>query len=129
MTRVVTEDLRKFGMIPEFLGRLPVICPLTSLTEDMLVRILSEPQNAILRQYEELLAMDEVKLTFEEEALRSIASKALEQDTGARALRSIIEAFMLDIMYEIPKDDSIGEVIITRAYVEGNGGPRIMMRG
>ena len=129
MTRVVTEDLRKFGMIPEFLGRLPVICPLTSLTEDMLVRILSEPQNAILRQYEELLAMDEVKLTFEEEALRSIASRALEQDTGARALRSIIEAFMLDIMYEIPKDDSIGEVIITRAYVEGNGGPRIMMRG
>ena len=129
MTRVVTEDLRKFGMIPEFLGRLPVICPLTSLTEDMLVRILSEPQNAILRQYEELLAMDEVKLTFEEEALRSIASRALEQDTGARALRSIIEAFMLDSMYEIPKDDSIGELIITRAYVEGNGGPRIMMRG
>lgn len=129
MTRVVTEDLRKFGMIPEFLGRLPVICPLTSLTEDMLVRILSEPQNAILRQYEELLAMDEVKLTFEEEALRSIASRALEQDTGARALRSIIEAFMLDIMYEIPKDDSIGEVVITRAYVEGSGGPRIMMRG
>ena len=129
MTRVVTEDLRKFGMIPEFLGRLPVICPLTSLTEDMLVRILSEPQNAILRQYEELLAMDEVKLTFEEEALRSIASKALEQDTGARALRSIIEAFMLDIMYEILKDDSIGEVVITRAYVEGSGGPRIMMRG
>ena len=73
--------------------------------------------------------MDEVKLTFEEEALRSIASKALEQDTGARALRSIIEAFMLDIMYEIPKDDSIGEVVITRAYVEGSGGPRIMMRG
>ena len=79
--------------------------------------------------YEELLAMDEVKLTFEEEALRSIASRALEQDTGARALRSIIEAFMLDIMYEIPKDDSIGEVVITRAYVEGSGGPRIMMRG
>ena len=129
LEKVTTEDLRKFGMIPEFLGRLPIVCPLSSLTEDMLVRILSEPQNAILRQYEALLSMDEVKLTFEEDALRAIAAKAFEKDTGARALRSIIEAFMLDIMYEIPKDDSIGEVIITKEYVESTGGPRILLRG
>ncbi|MBQ6386174.1 MAG: ATP-dependent Clp protease ATP-binding subunit ClpX [Lachnospiraceae bacterium] len=127
--QVTTEDLRTFGMIPEFLGRLPIICPLEALTEDMLVRILSEPKNAILRQYEALLAMDEVRLVFEEEALRSIAKRALDRDTGARALRSIIEEFMLDIMYEIPKDSNIGEVVITKEYVEHTGGPRIVMRG
>ena len=128
LLKVTTEDLRKFGMIPEFLGRLPVICPLHSLTEEMLVRILKEPQNAILRQYEALLAMDEVRLTFEDDALSAIAACALEKDTGARALRSIIESFMLDIMYEIPKDDYIGEVVITKEYVNGAGGPRILMR-
>ena len=124
-----TEDLRRFGMIPEFLGRLPVVFSLEELTEDMLVRILREPKNAILRQYEALLAMDEVKLTFEDGALRAIARKALEQDTGARALRSILEQFMTDIMYEIPKDDSIGEVVITEEYLEHRGGPRILLRG
>ncbi|MBQ0058517.1 MAG: ATP-dependent Clp protease ATP-binding subunit ClpX [Lachnospiraceae bacterium] len=123
------EDLRKFGMIPEFLGRLPIICSLESLTEDMLLRILTEPRNAIIRQYQALLDMNEVKLTFEEEALRAIARKAIARKTGARALRSIIESFMLDIMYEIPKDDNIGEVIITREYVEETGGPRIIFRG
>ena len=99
------------------------------LSEDMLVRILHEPQNAILRQYEALLELDEVKLEFEDEALRAIARKALERDTGARALRSIIEEFMMDIMYEIPKDDSIGRVIITKEYIEHTGGPKIMLRG
>ena len=94
----------------------------------MLVRILHEPKNAILSQYEALLAMDEVKLTFEDDALHAIAEKAAKQDTGARALRSIIEEFMLDIMYEIPKDDNIGEVIITGDYIRGTGGPRILMR-
>lgn len=126
---VTTEDLRKYGMIPEFLGRLPIICPLESLTEDMLVKILQEPKNAILRQYQELLAMDEVKLTFDEDALRAIAKQALEKDTGARALRSIIEALMLDIMYEIPKDENIGQVVITKEYVNHCGGPKIIMRG
>ena len=125
---VTTEDLRKFGMIPEFLGRLPIVCPLEALTEEMLVRILKEPENAILRQYEALLSLDEVKLTFEDEALREIARKACEKDTGARALRSIIEEFMLDIMYEIPKDSNIGEVIITKEYVNHTGGPGIRMR-
>ena len=129
LQNVTVEDLRKFGMIPEFLGRLPIIFSLESLTKDMLVRILREPQNAILRQYEALLALDEVKLEFEEEALYSIAEKALERDTGARALRSIIEEFMMDIMYEIPKDDSIGKVIITKEYIEHTGGPKIMLRG
>ena len=128
MDRVTNDDLRKFGMIPEFIGRLPIICPLQGLDADMLVKILKEPQNAILKQYQKLLALDEVKLEFEDDALYAIAEKALEKDTGARALRSIIEEFMLDIMYEIPKDDNIGTVTITRAYVEGRGGPRIVIR-
>ena len=127
--KVTVEDLRKFGMIPEFLGRLPIIFSLSSLDEDMLVRILEEPRNAIIRQYQKLLAMDEVKLSFEAEALRVIAKKALEKDTGARALRALLEDFMLDIMFEIPKDDSIGEVVITKEYIEGTGGPRIVLRG
>lgn len=125
---VTNEDLRKFGMIPEFIGRLPIVCPLQGLDEDMLVKILREPKNAILKQYQKLLALDEVKLEFEDDALHAIAEKALEKDTGARALRSIIEEFMLDIMYEIPKDENIGTVTITRAYVEGKGGPRIEIR-
>ena len=116
-------------MVPEFLGRLTIIFTLQGLDEDMLVKILKEPRNAILKQYEKLLEMDEVKLEFEENALRAIAKKALEKDTGARALRAILEEYMLDIMYEIPKDDSIGEVVITREYIEGNGGPRILLRG
>ena len=101
LAKTTVEDLRKFGMIPEFLGRLPIIFALQGLTEDMLVQILKEPRNAILKQYGKLLAMDEVKLEFEEEALREIARQALEKDTGARALRAIIEDFMLDILYGI----------------------------
>ena len=101
---------------------------LEALTEDMLVRILKEPKNAIIRQYEKLLAMDEVKLVFDEDALHSIAKEAKEKKVGARALRSIIEDFMLDIMYEIPKDDNIGRVTITREYIEGTGGPIIDIR-
>ena len=95
----------------------------------MFVKILKEPKNAILKQYQKLLALDEVKLEFEEEALHAIAQKAMKKDTGARALRSIIEEFMLDIMYEIPKDDNIGQVTITKNYIEGVGGPLIIMRG
>ena len=101
LSKVTVEDLRKFGMIPEFLGRLPIIFTLKGLDKDMLVKILKEPKNAIL----------------------------MKKDTGARALRAIIEEFMLDIMYEIPKDDSIGEVVITREYIEGTGGPIIRLRG
>ncbi|MCD8074075.1 MAG: ATP-dependent Clp protease ATP-binding subunit ClpX [Lachnospiraceae bacterium] len=128
LTRVEVEDLRTFGMIPEFLGRLPIICPLQSLTKEMLVRILKEPRNAIIRQYQKLLALDEVELTFDDGALEAIAERALKKKTGARALRAIIEEFMLDIMYEIPKDDNIGSVRITREYIEHTGGPGITLR-
>lgn len=129
LEKVTVEDIRSFGMIPEFIGRLPIIFTLEGLDEDALVKILKEPKNAILKQYQKLLALDEVKLEFEDGALRAIARKALEKNTGARALRAILEEYMLDIMYEIPKDDSIGQVIITREYIEGNGGPRILLRG
>lgn len=129
LEKVTVDDLRKFGMIPEFLGRLPVIFALKGLTRDMLVEILKEPKNAILKQYQKLLAMDEVKLEFEQGALEAIADMAMEKHTGARALRAILEEYMLDIMYEIPKDDSIGEVIITREYIQHTGGPRILLRG
>ena len=128
LSKVTTEDLRNFGMIPEFLGRLPIVFTLDGLTEEMMVKILKEPKNAILKQYQKLLALDEVKLDFTEDALVAIAKKAMEKDTGARALRAIIEEFMLDIMYEIPKDDSIGQVTITKEYIENTGGPIISLR-
>ncbi len=131
LRKVTVEDIRNFGMIPEFIGRLPVIYTLDALTEDMMVKILKEPKNAILKQYQKLLALDEVevKLEFTEDALRAIARKAMEKDTGARALRAVIEEFMLDIMYEIPKDDNIGQVTITGDYIDHKGGPLITMRG
>ena len=129
LSKVTTEDLRSFGMIPEFLGRLPIVFTLKGLDKDMYIKILKEPKNAILKQYQKLLALDEVDLEFDEGALEEIAEKAMKKDTGARALRAIIEEFMLDIMYEIPKDDSIGRVVITKAYIEGNGGPVITLRG
>ena len=129
LEKVTVDDIRAFGMIPEFIGRLPIIYTLDGLNEDMLVQILKEPKNAILKQYQKLLALDEVKLDYEEDALHAIAAKALEKHTGSRGLRAILEEYMLDIMYEIPKDDSIGQVIITREYIEGTGGPRILLRG
>ncbi len=129
ISRVTVDDLKKFGMIPEFLGRLPIIYTLDALDKSMLIKILKEPKNAILKQYQKLLELDEVKLSFDEGALEAIAEKAMKKDTGARALRAIIEDFMLDIMYEIPKDDNIGRVTITREYIEGTGGPLIEIRG
>ncbi|MBQ7925488.1 MAG: ATP-dependent Clp protease ATP-binding subunit ClpX [Lachnospiraceae bacterium] len=128
LSKVTTEDLRKFGMIPEFLGRLPIVYTLNGLTKEMMIQILKEPKNAILKQYQKLLQLDEVKLEFTDDALEAIAEKAMERDTGARALRSIIEEFMLDIMYEIPKDDNIGQVTITKDYIMGTGGPIIDIR-
>jgi len=129
LEKVVTEDLREFGMIPEFLGRLPVVFALQAMTEQMLAKVLVQPRNAIIKQYQKLLALDEVDLRFDEEAISAIAKKALEKKTGARALRAIIEEFMLDIMYEIPKDDLIGRVTITKDYIEKKGAPLIEMRG
>ena len=129
LSKVELEDLREFGMIPEFLGRLPIVFSLDGLTEDMLVKIMKEPKNAILKQYQKLLELDEVSLEFDDSALSAIAKKAMEKKTGARALRSIIEEYMLDIMYEIPKDDNIGSVLITEDYINNKGVPVIMMRG
>ena len=128
LSKVTVEDIRKFGMIPEFIGRLPIIFTLEGLSKEMMVKILKEPKNAILKQYQKLLELDEVQLSFTDDALEAIAEKAMERETGARALRSIIEDFMLDIMYEIPKDDNIGRVTITREYIEGTGGPVIDIR-
>lgn len=129
LAKVTVDDLREYGMIPEFLGRLPVIYTLRGLDEGMLVEILKEPKNAILKQYQKLLRLDEVDLQFDESAYEAIAKKAMAKKTGARALRAIIEEFMLDIMYQIPRDDSIGTVVITGDYVNGKGNPVIKMRG
>lgn len=129
LSLVTNKDLRDFGMIPEFLGRLPVTVTLEKLTKELLIKILKEPKNAILKQYVKLLEMDEVKLVFEDEALEWIAGEALKRETGARALRAILEEYMLDIMYEIPKDPNIGVVEVTQAYLEKKGGPLICMRG
>ena len=128
ISKVTNDDLREYGMIPEFIGRLPMIFTLEGLTKEMLVKILKEPKNAILKQYQKLLELDEVKLEFDEGALEAIAEQALKKKTGARALRAIIEKFMLDIMYEIPKDDTIGSVTITRDYIENHGNPEIHLR-
>ena len=128
LRHVNMDDLRAFGMIPEFLGRMPIVVTLESLTRDYLVRILKEPKNAIIKQYQKLMAMDEVQLLFEDEALEVIADRAMEKKTGARALRSILEECMLDLMYEIPKDSNIGRVTITKAYLENHGGPIIELR-
>ncbi len=129
LSKVTIEDLRAFGMIPEFLGRLPIVFTLSGMTEDMLIQILTKPKNAIIKQYQALLSLDEVKLEFTDEALGLIAKQAMKKDTGARALRAIIEEYMLDIMYEIPKDPNIGTVTITKEYLEHKGGPLIEVRG
>jgi ATP-dependent Clp protease ATP-binding subunit ClpX len=128
LQKVTVEDLREYGMIPEFLGRLPVIFSLRGLDTDMLTKILTEPKNAIVKQYQKLLAMDEVKLQFTDDALCEIAKKAIEKKTGARALRAIIEEVMLDIMYEIPKDPMIGSVTITGDVINQKGAPIIGVR-
>ena len=128
LQKAETEDIRKFGMIPEFVGRLPMVFALEGLDEEMLVRILNEPKNAIIKQYQKLLELDGVKLEFTDDALRMIAEKAMKKETGARALRSILDDYMTDIMYEIPKDDNIGKVTITREYLEGTGAPIIENR-
>ena len=128
LSKTTMEDLREYGMIPEFIGRLPMIYALRGLDKAAMKRILTEPKNAIIKQYQKLFAMDEVKLNFSDDALDLIAEKALAKDTGARALRSVLEEFMLDIMYEIPKDSYIGAVTITADYINGNGAPVIEMR-
>ncbi|MBP2100708.1 ATP-dependent Clp protease ATP-binding subunit ClpX [Enterococcus rivorum] len=123
MQHIIPEDLLKFGLIPEFIGRLPVTAALDKLTTDDLVRILTEPKNALVKQYQKLLALDDAELEFEPEALKAIAAKAIERNTGARGLRSIIESIMMDVMFDVPSDDNIKKVIITELAVEGKGKP------
>lgn len=122
---IETEDLLKFGLIPEFVGRLPIVATLDDLDEEALMKILSEPKNALIKQYQKLFKFENIKLTFEDDAIKAVAKKALERKTGARGLRSILEDLLLDTMYTIPSDDSIEEVIVTKDAVENGTGPVI----
>ncbi|MGM0124071.1 ATP-dependent Clp protease ATP-binding subunit ClpX [Enterococcus sp. AZ194] len=126
MKHIIPEDLLKFGLIPEFIGRLPVTAALDKLTNEDLVRILTEPKNALVKQYKKLLSLDETELEFQPDALKAIADKAIERNTGARGLRSIIEDIMMNIMFEIPSDERIKKVIITKEAAEGEGEPVIL---
>ncbi|WP_019787081.1 AAA family ATPase, partial [Streptococcus sobrinus] len=123
MQRIISEDIQKFGLIPEFIGRLPVLAALEQLTVDDLVRILTEPKNALVKQYKTLLSYDGVDLEFDQEALEAIAQKAIERKTGARGLRSIIEETMMDIMFEVPSQEDVTSVEVTKAAVEGTDKP------
>lgn len=123
MQEIISEDIQKFGLIPEFIGRLPVVAALEQLTTDDLVRILTEPRNALVKQYQTLLSYDGVDLEFDEDALQAIANKAIERKTGARGLRSIIEETMMDIMFEIPSRVEVTKVRITNDAVEGKDKP------
>lgn len=123
MQEIISEDIQKFGLIPEFIGRLPVVAALERLTADDLVRILTEPRNALVKQYQTLLSYDSVELDFDEEALKAIADKAIARKTGARGLRSIIEETMLDVMFEVPSEEGVVKVRITKDAVEGTDKP------
>ncbi|MFQ7606389.1 MAG: ATP-dependent Clp protease ATP-binding subunit ClpX [Enterococcus avium] len=125
MQQIIPEDLLKFGLIPEFIGRLPVTTALEKLTTEDLVRILTEPKNALVKQYQKLLSYDDTDLSFDADALNAIADKAIARNTGARGLRSIIEDVMMDVMFDIPSDESIEKVIVTKDSVEGSGKPII----
>lgn len=126
MQEIIAEDIQKFGLIPEFIGRLPVVAALERLTEDDLIHILTEPKNALVKQYQRLLFFDGVKLEFNDGALRAIAEKAIERKTGARGLRSIIEDIMMDVMFEVPSDETIKKVVITEDAVRGKGQPELI---
>lgn len=125
---VTPQDLVKFGLIPEFVGRVPINVSLEGLDKDALIRILKEPKNALIKQYRKLFELDNVELTFEEDAIEAIAEKAMERKTGARGLRSIMESVLMDVMYRIPSDDTIAECIITRGTVEGSSEPLTIHR-
>ena len=126
MKKLQPQDLLKFGLIPEFVGRVPVVVTLQSLDEDALIRILSEPKNALLKQYKYLFELDDVELEFTDDAVRAIAKQAVERETGARGLRAIIEGFINDIMFDIPSDNTIEKCIITENTVNGTSGPEII---
>ena len=124
--KLIPQDLLKFGLIPEFIGRLPIVAALERLTEEDLIQILTEPKNALIKQYKQLLLFDNVELEFEDEALMAIARKAIERKTGARGLRSIIEEVMMDIMFEVPSHEEITKVIINEAVVDGKAEPQMI---
>ena len=126
MQQIIPEDLLKFGLIPEFIGRLPILTALEKLTEEDLVRILTEPKNALIKQYQKLVSFDDVSLKFEDDAVKEIAHLAIERNTGARGLRSIVEATMRDIMFDIPSEDNIKEVVNTKDTVDGKSKPEIV---
>ncbi|MBP3474797.1 MAG: ATP-dependent Clp protease ATP-binding subunit ClpX [Lachnospiraceae bacterium] len=128
LKEVSPQDLMKFGLIPEFIGRVPITVTLEGLDQDALIRILKEPKNAIIKQYKKLFEFDEVKLDVEEDAVEEIARLAYERKTGARGLRSIMEKVMMDVMYEIPSDDNIAECVLTKEAVDGNEKPRVTYR-
>jgi ATP-dependent Clp protease ATP-binding subunit ClpX len=125
LKKVEPEDLISFGLIPEFIGRLPVVATLDELTEDQLVSVLTEPKNALVKQYSKLMGMDGVSLNFTKEALRALAAEAISKGTGARALRSMIERIMLDVMFDSPDRDDVAEVTVNRSVVEGRRSPLI----
>ena len=124
----IPQDLVKFGLIPELIGRLPVTVALSELSEEALVRIIREPKNSLIRQYQTLFAMDNVELEVDDDAVRAIAEKALALNTGARGLRGIFEGLMTDLMYEIPSQEDVTKVIITKDAVEGTADPVIIRR-
>ena len=128
LKQVMPQDLTKFGLIPEFIGRVPITVSLQTLNEEALVRILREPKNALIKQYQALLDLDGVKLEFTDDALMAIAHMAVERKTGARGLRSILESVMMDLMYEIPSDNNIGICTITRDVVDKTGEPELVYR-
>ena len=128
LKEVAPQDLMKFGLIPEFIGRVPITVTLEGLDQEALIRILREPKNALIKQYQKLFEFDEVKLSVEEEAIKEIARLAYERKTGARGLRSIMESVMMDVMYEIPSDDNISECVLTKEAVDGKEKPRVTYR-
>ncbi len=127
LSKVLPEDLLRFGLIPEFIGRLPIIASLEPLDEDALIEILTKPKNALVKQYQKMLEIDNVELEFEDEALKEIAKKAIERKTGARGLRSIIEVIMLDVMFDLPSRDDISKCIITKDTIVNNSVPKLIL--
>ena len=128
LQQILPQDLVKFGLIPELVGRVPVTVALEMLDKDALVKILTEPKNALTKQYQKMLELDGVKLTFDKKALETIAETSLKRKTGARGLRAIMENIMMDVMYEIPSDDTIESCVITKEAVEGDSQPFIVHR-
>lgn len=128
LSEVIPHDIVKFGLIPELVGRLPVIVTLDSLDEAALIRILAEPKNALIKQYQALIGMDHAELVFEDEAIKKIAALAIRRKTGARGLRAIMEEIMLDLMYDLPSRDDVEKVIITADHVEHRTGAKLILK-